>query len=381
MDFTFTEEQQQIRKTVIDFARQELNCGLRDRDRASLFPQDLWRKCSEMRLMALPFPESCGGDGFDFVTTVAAYHALGYGCKDFGLILALASQIICGLTIHLFGTQEQTTNLLPDLATGKLIYCQGITEPGSGSDAFAMQTSAIKKDGGYVLNGAKTMISNGPVADRALIYAVTDPTKKTLSRISCFHVSKGNSGFSAGNAMEKMGLRTMTNGELVCTDHYVPASAMVGREGQGVMLFSEIVEWERVIVCAGLLGELERVLEESVQYAKERQAFGQSIGAFQAISHKIAKMKLNVELGRLALYSAASLKNKRKRAALESSVAKLHISESLKQACLDAVQIRGGYGYMSEFDAERDLRDSIACTIYSGTSEMQANTIARLAGL
>ena len=240
---------------------------------------------------------------------------------------------------------------------------------------------AVEKDYGYILNGTKTMISNGPVADRALIYAVTDPTKKTLSRISCFHVSKGDSGFSAGNPMEKMGLRTMANGELVCTDCYVPASAMVGRKGQEVMLFSEIVEWERVIVCAGLLGELERILEESVQYAKERQAFGQSIGTFQAISHKIAKMKLNVELGKLALYSAASLKNKRKRAALESSIMKFHISESLKQACLDAVQIRGGYGYMSEFDAERDLRDSIACTIYSGTSEMQANTIARLAGL
>lgn len=381
MDFTFTEEQQEIRKTIIDFAGRELNCGLSERDRAGIFPRDLWQKCAEMRLLALPFPESCGGDGFDFVTTVAAYHALGYGCKDFGLILALASQIICGLTIHLFGNEEQTMSWLPDLASGQLIYCQGITEPASGSDGFAMRTTAVKKDAGYVLNGTKTMISNGPIADRALIYAVTDPTKKTLAKISCFHVSKDDSGFSVGNPMEKMGLRTMTNGELICTDCYIPASCMIGQEGQGVMLFSEIVEWERVIVCAGLLGELERVLEESVQYAKERQAFGQSIGNFQAISHKIAKMKMNVELGRLALYSAASLKNKRKRAALESAVAKLLISESLKQACLDAVQIRGGYGYMSEYGAERDLRDSIASTIYSGTSEMQANTIARFAGL
>lgn len=181
--------------------------------------------------------------------------------------------------------------------------------------------------------------------------------------------------------MEKMGLRTMTNGELVCTDCYIPGSSLVGREGQGVILFSEVVEWERVVICAGLLGGLERVLEDSIRYAKERKAFGQSIGTFQAISHKIATMRMNVELGRLALYSAAILKNKRKRAALESSVAKLFISESLKQACLDAVQIRGGYGYMSEFEVERDLRDSIAATIYSGTSEMQANTIARLAGL
>ena len=222
MDFTFTEEQQEIRRTIIDFAHQELNSGLKERDQASIFPRDLWRKCAEMRLLALPFPKSYGGDGFDFVTTVAAYHALGYGCKDFGLILALASQIICGLTIQLFGNEEQVMSLLPDLASGKLIYCQGITEPESGSDAFAMRTMAVEKDHGYILNGTKTMISNGPVADRALIYAVTDPTKKTLSRISCFHVSKDNSGFSAGNPMEKMGLRTMANGELVCTDCYVP---------------------------------------------------------------------------------------------------------------------------------------------------------------
>ncbi|MBI5841424.1 MAG: acyl-CoA dehydrogenase family protein [Chloroflexi bacterium] len=381
MNFAFTEEQQKIRNTIIDFARQELNPGIIERDRAGVFPRDLWVKCAEMRLMALPFPEAHGGDGFDFVTTVAVFHALGYACKDSGLILSLATQVICGLTIQLSGNQEQAACLLPDLASGTLIYAQGITEPDSGSDTFAMRTTATKKDGGYILNGTKTMISNGPVTDRALIYAVTNPTKKTLARISCFLVPKGNPGFSAGNPMEKMGLRTMTNGELVCTDCYVPGPSLVGREGQGVILFSEVVEWERVLICAGLLGGLERVLEDCIRYAKERKAFGQSIGTFQAISHKIATMRMNVELGRLALYSAAILKNKRKRAALESSVAKFFISESLKQACLDAVQIRGGYGYMSEFEVERDLRDSIAATIYSGTSEMQANTIARLAGL
>ena len=381
MNFAFTEEQQKIRNTIIDFARQELNPGIIERDRAGVFPRDLWVKCAEMRLMALPFPEAHGGDGFDFVTTVAVFHALGYACKDSGLIISLATQVICGLTIQLSGNQEQAACLLPDLASGKLIYSQGITEPDSGSDTFAMRTTATKKDSGYILNGTKTMISNGPVTDRALIYAGTTPTKKPLGRISCFLVPRENPGFSAGKPMEKMGLRTMTNGELVCTDCYIPGSSLVGREGQGVILFSEVVEWERVVICAGLLGGLERVLEDSIRYAKERKAFGQSIGTFQAISHKIATMRMNVELGRLALYSAAILKNKRKRAALESSVAKLFISESLKQACLDAVQIRGGYGYMSEFEVERDLRDSIAATIYSGTSEMQANTIARLAGL
>jgi alkylation response protein AidB-like acyl-CoA dehydrogenase len=270
---------------------------------------------------------------------------------------------------------------MPDLTSGKSIYCQGITEPGSGSDAFAMQTRAEKKDGGYVLNGTKTMISNGPIADRALIYAITDPAKMPLARISCFCVSTEAPGFTRGNPIEKMGLRTEPNGELICRDCFVPTTSMIGKEGQGVMLFSEVVEWERVLTSAALLGQLERVTEECITYAKDRKAFGKPIAEYQAISHKIALMRKNIELGWPCLYNAASLKNRRKSAALESSVAKFHLSESLKQACLDAVQIRGGYGYMSEYEVERDLRDSIASTIYSGTSEMQANTIARLSGL
>lgn len=381
MDFAFTEEQIQIRKSVIAFAQRELNPGIRERDRQGVFPRDLWNQCAERRILALAFPEEFGGDGFDFTTVVSAFHALGYACKDSGLVHSLLTQVICGILIQLFASREQAACLLPDLASGRLIYAQAITEPDSGSDAFAMRTSAVKQGQGYILNGTKTIISNGPVADRALVFAVTDQTKKSLGGFSCFLVSAGDAGFSQGKPMEKMGLRTLMNGELILTDCYVPATKLVGREGQGAILFGEIMEWERTLLPACLLGELERVTEETIQYAKERMAFDKHIGSFQAISHKIAKMKMNVELGRLALYQAASLKERRKRAALETSVAKLFISESLKQACLDAVQIRGGYGYMTECEVERELRDSIASTIYSGTSEMQANIIARLIGL
>lgn len=381
MNFVFTEEQKEIRKTIIDFAHRDLNPGIVERDRLGVFSRDLWKKCADMRILAIPFPESLGGDGFDFVTAVAAFHALGYACKDSGLVHAMATQIICGIQLQLFGSREQVSQALPDLASGKLIYAQAITEPDSGSDAFAMQTVASKTDGGYFLNGTKTMISNGPVADRALVFAVTDRAKKALGGISCFLVSKGDAGFSTGKPMEKMGLRTLANGELSFSDCFIPESSIVGREGQGAILFGEAMEWERTLIPACLLGELERVLEECVQYVKDRKAFGQPIGDFQAISHKIARMKVNAELGRLALYNAACLKSQRKRAALETSTAKLFISESLKQACMDAVQIRGGYGYMVEYEVERDLRDSIASTIYSGTSEMQSNIIARIAGL
>jgi alkylation response protein AidB-like acyl-CoA dehydrogenase len=382
MDFSFTKEQLQYRKTITDFACRELNPGVVDRDLAGEFPRDLWAKCADMRLLALPFPEKYGGEGFDFVTTVAIFHALGYGCKDSGLVHALMSQILCGIQILLFGNEEQKACFLPELISGNVIYAQAMTEPGSGSDAFAMRTSAVKvNDGGYIIKGTKTMISNGPIADRVLLFAVTDANKKTLGGITCFLIPKETHGFSQGNPMKKMGLRTLMNGELVFTDSQVPSSSVIGQVGQGAIIFNETMEWERILMPACLLGELERVLDESVRYAKEREAFGQPIGNFQAVSHKIANMKVDTELGRLIVYHAASLKDRKKRVMLESSIAKLFISERLKQACLDAVQIRGGYGYMTEFEVERELRDSVVSTIYSGTSEMQLNIIARLAGL
>ncbi len=381
MDFAFTQEQVLMRKTIIDFARAELNPGAAERDKEGVFPRDLWNKCAEMRLLALPFPAQYGGDGFDFVSTVNVYHGLGYACADSGLVHAMTTQILCGLIILLFGTEAQKSALLPDLASGKYIYAQAITEPGSGSDALAMRTTAVKQDGSFLLNGTKTMISNAPVADRVLLFAVTDPAKKAFGGISCFLLERGCEGFSAGKPMEKLGLRTLMNGELILRDCLLPTSAIIGREGQGAMMFGEAMEWERVLIPACLLGELDRILEEGVRYAKERQAFGQPIGGYQAISHKLARMKMNAELGALALYNAASLKDKRKRAPLETSTVKLFISESLKQAALDGIQLRGGYGYMSEYSAERELRDSIASTIYSGTTEMQLNIIARLAGL
>jgi alkylation response protein AidB-like acyl-CoA dehydrogenase len=381
MEFTFTPEQKEIRKTIADFALKELNPGIVERDREGIFPHKLWEKCAQMHLMALPFPEVYGGDGFDFITTVAAFHALGHSCKDSGLVHALATQVISGIQILLFGSEEQKHCLLPDLASGRSIYAQAVTEPDSGSDAFAMRTIAVRDGADFILNGTKTFITNGPICNSVLVFAVTDPARKSFGRFSCFHVSASTPGFSRGKPMEKLGLRTLTNGELIFSDCCIPASAMIGREGQGTIVFSEAMEWERTLIPACLLGDMERVLEESISYAKEREAFGKHIAEFQAVSHKIARMKMNVELGRLALYSAAILKENRKHAALETSVAKYFLSESLKQACLDAVQIRGAYGYMTEYEVERDLRDSIASTIYSGTSEMQANIIAKLAGL
>ncbi|MCK4785632.1 MAG: acyl-CoA dehydrogenase family protein [Desulfobacteraceae bacterium] len=382
MDFSYTDEQIDLRESIIKFSEQELNHDIAEHDKKGIFPTDKWQKCADMQIMALPFPEEYGGHGANFLTTVLSYNALGYACKDAGLVHAIGTQILCGFQILLFGNDDQKKNLLPAVCSGEKVFAQAITEPGSGSDALSMRTKAEKtNDNSYVLNGSKTFITNGPIADVVVVFTVTDPAKKTLGGISCLIVEKEFAGFERCKPLEKMGLKTLQNGELVFDNCTVPQTNLLGREGQGALIFNESMELERCFLPAAHLGTMERVIEKCVRYVNERSAFGNTIGKFQSVANKIAQMKVNIELSKLMLYKAATLKDQKKRAALEASITKLFISESLKKSCLDAVQIHGGYGFMTEYEIERDLRDSIAATIYSGTSEMQHNIIARLLGL
>jgi alkylation response protein AidB-like acyl-CoA dehydrogenase len=381
MDFWPTDEQEALRDSIIRFARQELNEHVTERSRSGEFPRDSWRKCAEMQIMALPFPPEHGGADADFLTTTLSLNALGYACRDAGLVHAVTTQILCGIQILLFGSDEQKTRYLPPLCSGDEIFAQAISEPGSGSDAMAMRTRAVRNGDEFVLNGTKTFISNGPICDVAIVFAVTNPDVKALGGISCFIVEKDTAGFQRCPALEKMGLSTLQNGEFAIEDCSLPPSRLLGKEGQGAIIFHESMEWERTLLPAVHLGTLRRIVETSVQYARERQAFDQPIGRFQSVSNKVAEMKANLELGTLMVHKAAKLKDLRRRATLESSVCKLFVSESLKKACLDAIQIHGGYGYMTEYEIERDLRDSIASTIYSGTSELQMNIISKMAGL
>ncbi len=381
MDFSLTDEQVNLRDAIIKFARQELNNGITERDKNGTFPLALWKQCADLKIMALPFPEEYGGYNVDFLTTVLSLNALGYACKDAGLVHAIETQILCGLQIYLFGTDNQKKKYLPAICNGGIIMAQAITEPESGSDALSICTRAAKNSDIYILNGTKIFISNGPIADVVIVFAVTNPEKKTLGGISCFFVEKDFEGFQRCKPLEKMGLKTLQNGELIFDNCRVPKENLLGKEGQGAIIFNESMEWERCLFPAAHLGTMERIFETCVKYAKERKAFGQSISKFQSISNKIANMKINIELGKLMLYKTAVLKSQNKRANLESSIGKLFISESLKNICLDAIQIHGGYGYMTEYEIERDLRDSIASTIYSGTSEIQRNIISRWIGL
>lgn len=382
MDFSLNEDQKILREQIIRFAQAELNKDITKRDAEQDFPHELWLKCGEMRLQGLPAPEEFGGSGLDPLSTAIALEALGYGCRDGGLVFSICAHLLaCVIPIWKYGSDEQKNSYLPSLCNGTLIAVNAMTEPGSGSDSFSMSTKAEPQDDGFLINGIKTFGSNGPVADLALVFAKTDPQKGYFGGITAFLVERGSPGFRPAQKFQKMGLRTSTIGELIFEDVFVPNNAALGGVGAGSTIFTHAMDWERVCLFASHVGIIERLLEKSIEYARTRTQFGQQIGKFQAISHRIADMKTKLEASRLLTYKAAWSLEKSKKVSLDASIAKLFVSESLVKAALDTVQIFGGYGYMTEYEVERTLRDAIASTIYSGTSEMQRNIIARWLGL
>jgi len=381
MDFSLTREQIDFKDAIIKFAHRELNAGASDREKNSEFSREGWKKCAEFGIHGLPVPEEYGGLNRDIMTCVLAMEGLGYSCKDSGLLFAINSHIwTCINPILKFGTKEQIEKYIPGLCRGTLIGGHAITEADSGSDAFRMKTRAVTKDNKYILNGSKIFITNAPIADMLLVFAVTDKAKG-FAGISVFIVEKGLPGFSVGKPIDKMGLRTSPLGEVILEECEVPVENRLGKEGSGAAIFNSEMEWERCCLFATHLGAMENELELCIKYAKERQQFGMPIGKFQSVSNKIAEMCVRIELSRLILYKVAWMKSQGKRAPLESAIAKLYISEGYVESSLDALQIHGAYGYMTEFELERNLRDSIAGKIYSGTSEIQRNIIASFLGL
>lgn len=382
MDFALTEEQKILRDNIVRFAREVLNEGVADRDREQAFARELWRKCGEIGIQGLPVPEQYGGSGCDPLTTAIGLEALGYGCKDGGLVFSLCAHLLsCVVPLWQHGNEAQKQRYLRGLCDGTLVGVHAMTEPGSGSDAFALRTRAEPDGTGFRINGTKTFISNGPVADLVIVFAMTDPTKGYHGGVTAFLVERGTPGFAAGPKFEKMGLRTSPIGELVFTDLRVPAEAVVAGVGGGSGVFTSAMDWERICLFASHVGAMERLLETAIAHARTRSQFGQLIGKFQAISHRIADMKVSLEAARLLVYRAAWRLEHARSASLDAAMAKLFVSESLLQAALGTVQIHGGYGFMAEYEVERALRDAVGSTLYSGTSEMQRNIIARWLGL
>ncbi|MDZ4806437.1 MAG: acyl-CoA dehydrogenase family protein [Candidatus Eisenbacteria bacterium] len=382
MDFAYTEEQENLRKEIVRFARQKLNAGVEQRDQEHAFSHENWAAAGEMGLPGLPVPVEYGGLGLDPLTTAIALEAFGYGCEDSGLVFSVCAHLLaCVVPIWKHGTEEQKQRWLPRLANGELIAVNCMSEPGSGSDAFSMTTRAVADGEGFRITGTKTFASNGPVADLALVFAMTDPEKGFSGGCTAFVVEKGAPGYQLGQTFHKMGLRTSPIGEMVFDDVYVGPENVIGGVGAGSGHFMAAMDWERICLFASHVGTLQRIMEHAIKYARTRKQFGQPIGKFQAVSHRIVDMKVSLEAARWLTYRSAWLLGNKKHVSMEASITKVFVSESLMKAALGNVQVLGGYGFMSEYPAERALRDAVGSTLYSGTNEIQRNIIASWLGL
>jgi alkylation response protein AidB-like acyl-CoA dehydrogenase len=381
MDFAWSDEQSQLRDAVAELARKELAPGLREREKRGEFDREGWRKLAEFGVHGLPVPTAFGGMGLDALTTVGVLEALGHACPDNGLIFSVNAHMwTAELPILEFGTEEQKQRILPRLVAGEWIGGNAMSEPGSGSDAYALATTAERRGDRYVLRGSKTYVTNGSVADVLVVFATLDPARGARG-VTAFLVERDAPGFRVGAPLQKMGLKTSPMCEIFLDDCEVPASSLLGKEGAGASLFTHSMTWERSCILASAVGSMQRLLERCIAYSKERKQFGRPIGNFQLVADKIVDMKLRVETARALLYRAAWLRSRGRSIFLEAALAKLHISESWVRSAEDAIQLHGGYGYMEEGEIERELRDALGSRIYSGTSEVQRMIVASLLGL
>jgi alkylation response protein AidB-like acyl-CoA dehydrogenase len=381
MDFDWSEEQLAFRASVVDFAKERLDDDLTDRERAGSFSRELWQRCADFGIHGLPMPEEYGGQNADVLTTMLAMEALGYGCRDQGLLFSIHAHMwAVQLPVLAYGTDEQKRRYLPGLCSGELIGAHGMSEPDSGSDAFKLSARAERRGDDYVLNGTKTFVTNAPVADVFVLFATVN-SKAGAWGVTAFLLDRDTPGLIVGKPIAKMGLTTSPMAEVFLEDCVAPRTALLGAEGQGVPVFNHSMGWERSCILGSMLGGMEWQLEKSLEYARERRQFGKRIGDFQLVASKIVDMKVRLETSRLLLYRAASAQARGRDGALEASMAKLYIAEAAVESGLDAVQVHGGYGYTREYGMERTLRDAIGGRLYSGTSEIQRLIIARYLGL
>ena len=381
MDLELTEEQQRLQNAAVEFARAELNDDVIRRDREEVFSFEGWKKCAHFGALGLPVPCEYGGMGVGITDVIAVMEGLGYGARDQGLLFSINAHLWTNtLPILTYGTEEQKKKYLPRLCNGELIGANGASEPDAGSDIFAMRTRAERRGDCYVLNGTKMFVSNAPIANLFVVYATLDARLGSMG-ITAFVIERDTPGLNVTRAMEKMGLRTSPMAEITLEDCRVPVTARLGREGRGVGVFESSMEWERGCILANYLGVMKRQLESCIDYVRKRKQFGQPIGKFQSVANRVVDMKVRLDTCRPLVYRIGWLKGRGKPVAVEAAVAKLYVAQSLIASCQDAIQIFGGYGYMVEQGLERDLRDAMASTIYSGTSEIQRNLIAKGLGL
>ena len=378
---TLSDQPHDLQQSAIAFARQALNHDMISADASEAFSLDAWRHCADFGVLGMPVPKEYGGLGLGLSALLAVMEGLGYGTRDQGLLFSLNAHLWTNtIPILRYGTEAQRQQYLPRLCDGSLIGANAASEPDAGSDIFSMRTRAVRQDNVYVLNGTKTFVTNAPVADLFVAYATLDPALG-VAGITAFIIERDTPGLTISRRLHKMGLRTSPMAEVIFDDCRVPVGQRLGREGRGVEVFDCSMEWERGCILASCLGVMRRQLEECIKHARARKQFGRPIGKNQSVANKIVDMKVRLETSRALVGRIGELKDQNRPAMLESAMAKLHVSQSFVQSSLDAVQIFGGYGYMTEQQVERDLRDAVGSSLYSGTSEIQRNIIAKALGL
>ncbi len=375
MDFNLSEEQRLLKKTVREFAEGELAPHSREWDEKQAFPREVFAKLAELGLMGVAWPTEYGGSGMSTLDWAVVMEELSR--VDAGVALSLAAHhSLCSAHIFLAGSEEQKKKHLVPLARGEKVGCWGLTENSAGSDAGGTKTTAVRDGAHWVLSGSKTFITNGRVADTAVVMAVTDRSKGKKG-ISAFIVEQGTKGFRAGKKEDKLGVRSSDTSELVFEDCRIPVANLLGVEGMGFIDTLRILDRGRIGIAAFSVGIAQAALEASMKYAKDRKQFGHAIADFQAVQFKIAEMATTVAAARLLTWRAASLRDEGREHTAESSMAKLFAGEAAVDIALDAIQIHGGYGYTKDYPVERYLRDAKLGTIGEGTSEVQRLVIAR----
>ena len=381
MNFSLNEDQILLQQTVRDFVIKEVIPHAREWDEKEMVPLPTIKKLSELGIMGMAVDPKYGGAGLDTVSIAVVIEELAKGDGSLSLTVAAHNGLGCG-HIEKFGTEEQKQKYLPDLASGKKLAGWALTEPGSGSDAAGMKTTAKKDGSNWVLNGTKMFISNGTVGETFVVLAVTDPVKAIhelpqQKRITAFILEKGDKGFKAGKKLEKMGMKGSDTSELILEDVKIPDSRKLGELNQGFVNTLMMLDKGRVSIGALSVGLAQAALDESLKYVHQRETFGKLLKDHEVIRFMLSDMALEIDAARLLVYRAATLASEGKPFTIEASMAKLFASEMAMRVCNKAIQIHGGYGYTREFPVERYLRDAKLCEIGEGTSEVQRLVIAR----
>jgi len=369
MDFELTDLQQETQRLTREFAARELLPNARKWDEEHRFPAEAVKKLAELSLLGVAVPEEWGGAGLDNVAYALAIEELSRGCASTGVITSVNNSLYCDPVLK-FGTDAQKREWLVPFARGEKLGCFGLTEPEAGSDAAAQRTTAVRKGDGYVINGSKNWITNGPVADAIVLFTMTDRAVGHHG-ISAFIVPTSTPGFNRAQPDKKMGISAALSCSIFFEDMVVPAKNLLGKEGDGFKIAMSTLDGGRIGIAAQAIGIARAAFEEALRYAQDRKTFGQPIADHQAIQFMLADMATEIDAARLLTLKAAAMKDAGVRHSPESAMAKLYASEMASRVANKGLQIHGGQGYSKEFDAERHVRDARITEIYEGTSEIQ----------